>query len=231
MRSSSPWRIARTSAAHSSSSSRVVAKMRPLGIAPRQWPARPMRCKRHGNRARRADLADQIHVCRYRFPVPAKPSPPARAFRRPSAFASAASRSLRDRLPWCAATASLPERSRQMMRHALGQPPRVHENQRRAVLLHQLRDAVVNFVPHFVRGDRAQFARRALPRRDPVRGAARLPRSPAPAGRFRQELRDQFDRLLRGGKADAHRRRARCSASSRSSESARCAPRLSSATA
>src|SRR6267378_4483612 len=37
--------MARTSAEHSRRSSRVVAKRRPLGTAPRQWPARPMRCK------------------------------------------------------------------------------------------------------------------------------------------------------------------------------------------
>src|SRR6266853_958717 len=37
--------MARTSAAHSRRSSRVVAKRRPLGTAPRQWPERPMRCK------------------------------------------------------------------------------------------------------------------------------------------------------------------------------------------
>ena len=36
--------MARTSAAHSISSSRVVAKRRPLGSAPTQWPERPMRC-------------------------------------------------------------------------------------------------------------------------------------------------------------------------------------------
>jgi len=35
-RSRSPLRMARTSAAHSSKSSRVVTKMRPLGTAPRQ---------------------------------------------------------------------------------------------------------------------------------------------------------------------------------------------------
>ncbi len=36
--------MACTSAAISSRSSRVVAKKRPLGMAPRQWPARPTRC-------------------------------------------------------------------------------------------------------------------------------------------------------------------------------------------
>ena len=43
-RSNSPCRMERTSAEVSTNSSRVVGKMRPLGTAPRQWPARPMRC-------------------------------------------------------------------------------------------------------------------------------------------------------------------------------------------
>ena len=60
-RSSSPARIARTSAAHSIRSSRVVAKKRPLGSAPTQWPARPTRCSPTRNRPRRTDLAHQIH--------------------------------------------------------------------------------------------------------------------------------------------------------------------------
>ena len=54
-------------------SSRVVAKKRPLGMAPRQWPARPTRCMPDSNRARRPDLANQIDRCRYRCPVPATP--------------------------------------------------------------------------------------------------------------------------------------------------------------
>src|SRR5439155_237925 len=43
-RSSSPRRIPRTSAAHSSKSSRVVTKNLPLGTAPRQCPERPTLC-------------------------------------------------------------------------------------------------------------------------------------------------------------------------------------------
>src|SRR6266581_2902815 len=39
-----PCRTLRTSAACSSKSSRVVAKSRPFGTAPRQCPALPMRC-------------------------------------------------------------------------------------------------------------------------------------------------------------------------------------------
>ena len=43
-------------------SSRVVAKKRPLGMAPRQWPARPMRCMATANGAGGADLADEVDV-------------------------------------------------------------------------------------------------------------------------------------------------------------------------
>ena len=53
---------ARTSAAHSTSSSRVVAKMRPLGIGAAPVAGAADALQRDGNRARRADLADQIDV-------------------------------------------------------------------------------------------------------------------------------------------------------------------------
>ena len=56
-----PARMARTSAAHSISSSRVVAKMRPFGLAPHPVPGTADALQRHRDRARRADLADQIH--------------------------------------------------------------------------------------------------------------------------------------------------------------------------
>ncbi len=54
----------------------------------------------------------------------------------------------------------------QMVRHALRQAARIDEDQRGAVLLDQLDEAVVNLVPHFVGGDRAKLAARALRRRD-----------------------------------------------------------------
>ena len=61
-RSSSPVRIDRTSAAHSTSSSRVVAKMPPLGLRRvldlMPGSADPLQCDR--DRSRRADLADEI---------------------------------------------------------------------------------------------------------------------------------------------------------------------------
>ena len=42
--SSCPARNPRTSAAHSTSSSRLIGKKRAFGVAPRQWPERPTRC-------------------------------------------------------------------------------------------------------------------------------------------------------------------------------------------
>ena len=53
-------RIARTSAAHSINSLRVVAKMRPLGMAPCQWPDAADALPGDSDGSRRADLADQI---------------------------------------------------------------------------------------------------------------------------------------------------------------------------
>ena len=60
-RSSSPARMARTSAAHSISSSRVVAKRRPFGQRAHPVAGAADALQRHRDRARRADLADQVH--------------------------------------------------------------------------------------------------------------------------------------------------------------------------
>ena len=48
--------------------------------------------------------------------------------------------------------------------------PRVHEHQRRSVLLNQRVQPVVNLLPHLVRGDRSELIVRALRRRDPSPG-------------------------------------------------------------
>ena len=42
----------------------------------------------------------------------------------------------------------------ELVRNALGHPPRIHEHQSRAMLVYQLDDAFVDFVPHLVGGDR-----------------------------------------------------------------------------
>ena len=120
-------------------------------------------------------------------------------------------------------------------RDALDQAPRVDEDQRRPVLARQRGDAVVELVPLLV-GARPRRARRPGPRSPRSRSrrwpdvddrrAARRALRPAAAPRSRSAARvaESPMRCRRSPGAPT-------SASSRSSESARCAPRLSPATA
>ena len=48
------------------------------------------------------------------------------------------------------------------MRHTLHQPPRIHKDERGAVLPGELRKAVVDLVPHFVGGHGTKLACRNL---------------------------------------------------------------------
>ena len=108
--SSDPDRMACTSAACSNRSSRVVAKKRPFGVAPRQWPARPTRCM-----AAATARVEFSWMTKSTAPMSMPSSSDAvatsawisPAFRR----CSASSRSARDSDPWCAATLSGPNRS------------------------------------------------------------------------------------------------------------------------
>ena len=61
----------------------------------------------------------------------------------------------------------------QMMRHALGQPPRVDEHERRAVRVDQLREPVVDLGPHLVAGDGAELVLGNLDREVRSRGDGR----------------------------------------------------------
>ncbi len=93
------------------------------------------------------------------------------------------------------------------MRNALRQPSRVHEDQRGPMLLHQFRNAVVDLVPHFVRRHRPKLARGNFDSEIEFASLCDLHdrrRGPSVSG---EKLRDQFDWLLRGGKADARRPR------------------------
>jgi len=99
----------------------------------------------------------------------------------------------------------------QLMRDALGQPSRIHEPSVERCAFTNLHDALVNLIPHFVRGDGAQFGRRNLDAKielalvanvdDHRLGARILWISIA-----REKMRNLFNRLLRRRKADAHRR-------------------------
>ena len=94
----------------------------------------------------------------------------------------------------------------QLMGNAFGQPPRVHENQRRAVRVHQLHDALVNLVPHLVGGDRAQFGGWNLDSEIERALVSNIHDHRIGTPIPRQEMRNLFDRLLGRGKPDAHRR-------------------------
>ena len=120
---------------------------------------------------------------------------------------SASSRTSFDRLPWCAATCSAPSFSRQVERHALGEAPRVHHDERRAVRLDQLDQALVDLLPDLARHHR--FERRAghldgeidsplvAAVDDRASCARRRPAAPD------EEPRHLLDRLLRRGEPDA----------------------------
>ncbi len=48
----------------------------------------------------------------------------------------------------------------EIVRHALGQPPRVDEDERRPMFVDERADAVVDFLPHLVRRDRPKLVLR-----------------------------------------------------------------------
>ena len=125
----------------------------------------------------------------------------------------------------------------QMVRNSLGHAARVDEDQRAAVRRDQFGQPLVDFGPAF-RASKRPPARSAEPRPpDRVRADGRR-RQSLHAGlaerscrvRADQEAGHLFDRPLRGRQADPRRRR-RAERASRSSDSARCEPRLSRARA
>ena len=135
--------------------------------------------------------------------------------------------------------AVLAEALGEQVREPLGQPARVHEDQRGAVLRDVLRDPVEDLAPLLVRGDGLELALRQLDGEVERRGGARGRRSrsrarrrrasaPAPRPTSRRAIvsigRCVAERPMRCGRRSQ-------SASSRSSVSARCAPRLSRASA
>ena len=134
----------------STSSSRLSGKMRPLGSPPRRCSARPTRCRKVAS-----EWVGPIWQTRSTEPMSMPSSSEAVAtsalssprFRR----FSASRRSLAERLPWCDVTLSAPIRSPRLMRNALGQAARIHEDQGRPVRGDQFRQSAINFLPDFIR--------------------------------------------------------------------------------
>ncbi len=158
-----------------------------------------------GNRARRANLANQIHVA----DVDAQLQRRRRhehthfagfqlAFRSQTQLAREAAVMRRHGL--------FPQALGQMVRHALGKPARIDEHQRGTMLQDERGDAIVNLAPHLVGGDRPQFALRHFDgdvQAPPVACIHDHGRGPVTPG---EKLREHLDGPLRGGKADADRR-------------------------
>jgi len=178
------------------------------GAAPVARPPHPLQSNR--NRTRRTDVAHQVH----RSDVNAKFQ---RSGRHQNFYLTFFQLSLRFQAQLARQTpvmrrhVFLAQPLAQLMSNALGEPPRIHEHERRAVRIHQLYDALVNLVPHLVRRDRPQFGRRNLDSKIQRALMAyvddhRIGPSFLRIGTAREEMRDFFDRLLGRRKPDAYRR-------------------------
>ena len=159
----------------------------------------------HGNRPRRANLANQIHVAdvdaqlqRRRRDEHAHFAGFQLAFRGETQLAREAAVMRRHGL--------FPQALGQMVRHALGKPPRIDEHQRGTMLQDERGDAVVNLTPHLVGGDRPQFALGHFDSDVHAPAVARIHDHRCRAVTPGKKLRKHLDGLLRGGKADADRR-------------------------
>ena len=140
-RSSSPARIFRISAACSSRSSRVVAKKRPFGIAPRQCPARPTRCIAtatarvvliwHTRSTSPISIPSSSEAVAIRILISPVLQPLLRIQPQPA----------RER-PMVRSHVLSAKPLRQLKRNLLHQPPRVDEDQRAAMLLRNRRKLV-----------------------------------------------------------------------------------------
>ena len=202
MRSRSPCWMARTVAAHSTQIVARGGEQAALGNGAAPVAGAAHALQRDRNRARRIDLADQVDVAdidaelqrsgrhqqanlavlQLALGVQAQLARQAAVMRGHQLFADALA---------------------QMQRHALRQPPRVDEHQRRAMLQRQLRDAVVDLAPHLVAGDGAKLGRRDLHRQVELAAMANVDDGRSRTSRAGQEMRDLLNRLLRRREPDA----------------------------
>jgi hypothetical protein len=202
-----------------------------LGWPPTEWPDRPTRWRRGGDRARRSELADQIDGRDVDPQLERRRRDERGQLTRLETLLGLEALLLRER-SMVRGDAVLAEPLAEVARRALRQPSRVHEDEGRPVGADELREPVVDFLPDLVRHDRAQrrcghLDREVEPADVPLvhDRAARNPVGTEPA-RPHEEARDLLDGLLGRGEPDAHEA-VPTRAASRSSESERCEPRLS----
>jgi len=198
---------------HSHNSSRDSGNRRPFGTPLTAWPERPTRCS-----SAAIERVEPSWHTRSTSPmsIPSSSDAVATSARSSPRFrrCSASRRCSRARLPWCARDNLLADALGQVARRALGQTPRIDEDQRGAVLAHQLGEPVVDLLPDFARHHRLEGRRRQLDRQVARPNVARVDdRAGRHAGRVGpvadQEARNLLDRFLRGRQPDSHRVRAR----------------------
>src|SRR5262249_35508726 len=94
---------------------------------------------------------------------------------------------------------------RQVKSHAFSQPARIHKDQRGAMLLHKLANAVVSLVPQLVARHRTKLLSGNLDGKIELALVADVDHHRVGLTDSRQEMRYRFNRLLRGRKPDADR--------------------------
>ena len=224
------------SAVHSTRSSRDSGNSRPLGVPPTECPERPTRC-------RKAAIArgEASWHTRSTSPMSMPSSSEAVATSARSRPLLRALLGVQARLLGHAAVVRgdvlLADALGQVPRQALGLAARVDEHQRRAVLAHELRQAVVDLRPHLARHHRLQRRGRDLQLQvarahvtDIHDGAVRRAIG-AQVARADEEARHIVDGFLGGGQPDAAQAAAGEGLQALERVSARCAPRLLPATA
>ncbi len=200
--SRSPRRIASTRAAHSTSSSQVVGKRRPFGMAAAPVAGASDALKRHGNRSRRSDLAHQVD----RADVDAQ-FEGGGGDEHPQIARLEARFGVEARLPGQAAVMRGHDARAQSLRQVVAQPLRqpsgVDEDEGRTMLADERRDAARRSPP----------TARAWPRRQARRQAPRSPgRADASASPVRRSARDVPRRrgTARRGRSASASRTGRC---------------------
>ena len=230
--SSSPRRTASRIAAHSTSSSRVSGNSRPFGVPCTAWPERPARCRKV-----EMERVEPSWQTRSTSPmsIPSSSEAVATSTLRSPALSrcSAARRRSRERLPWCEVTCSSPSDSvsaratRSAMRRVLTNTSVVRcasmrVRSRRYTSAHTSPDITASS------GDSGSSSARSRSLVWPVSTMVQVPGVPSsqPVRKWAMVSMGRWvaDRPMRVTGRPV-------SASRRSSESARCAPRLLPATA
>ena len=201
-----------TRAMHSSSSSRVRGKSRPLGVAARWCPDPPHPLQQEAYRARRPDLADEVHGA----DVDAELQ---RRGRDAEAYLSFLEPPLRvvpallGEAPVVRHDVLFPQPLRHQVRDPLHEAPGVHEDQRGTVLPGEAGDAVQHVRPLLVgRNGPYLVAGRQLDGDVHLPGVPRVdhgaagPSVAANGVRPNEEAGDLVDRPLGGGQPDAGHR-------------------------